>query len=321
MKPNLSILYSRNMFPGLIEAKRFFSRALLFLLLQLFCLFCILSSTKFVQDHLYSGFTAWTCDSPVRTIPRNKNFQYVVLGSSRAKAFHLNIERTLGAQVLNIAKTGAGVVVNAIILDVFFDKGNSTKNLIYFIDPFAFLSPTWNEDYSFANSEALDWDLFQRLIEHRMNRDLILQYVTSKVSWKWLLTGPSEYHPATTMLTKVDPKAVEGRLKGIYPSGPDPKQFERYSKVLDQMLSKANRLGVENIYLIKLPTLLGEEPGMNYLKDHIQKLAIESGMKITFRDLTDALTPIHFGDHDHLNTPGGDFFVKQYLAPLLTHRD
>src|SRR5690606_36410579 len=104
----------------------------------------------------------WETDARLLNMPSNASRDYVFLGSSHAyllSRFRDNAEQTesiLGGRVENLAMpSGGGLRPARLYLEEFLARGNRTREVIYFLDPFVFYSPGPNDQHKFVYFEPL----------------------------------------------------------------------------------------------------------------------------------------------------------------------
>jgi hypothetical protein len=257
-------------------------------------------------------------------------YDYTILGASHAAVFDYSdmnrqLEDRTGARIVNLSTVGGGVTVNRLLLD-YFQTGHSTRNVVYFLDSFAFYSSQWNED-RLNDSRLFDRAPFDPvlaglLLAQPSSRLVALDYVTgfSKIN------NPDRFKPDLTddETSKFDstyrPVAQidRQRLRYLYPERVDPTIFARYQGEFRKLLDELRLRNIRAI-VIKPPIpervhrQLPEEPSFDAA---MASILAEYG--VAFHDLSLGCNEErYFYNTDHLNRSGVLHFYDECLAPLL----
>ncbi len=288
----------------------------------------------FILAHeLHLDYEPWETDSALLTMPRGEAVDLVVLGSSHAYVLsrfrenHRALEAGLGMRVANLAApAGGGLKPARFHFEYFLERGNSTKQLLFLLDPFVFYNVGANEEHKFVYTEPFRFGYLKLLIENRYPMKRIFTYVRSKFTFDWLFQGP-ELMIAHTFTREGDPPDAEliaKRFDSLYTEGVDPANFGRYKKeflsILERCQDPALPAPIE-VHVVAPPTLLGPEPGAAEVLAWLRELAAEGRYDLRVTDLAEAMPELkYFYDLDHLNKDGVVHFVEECLRPLLSPR-
>jgi hypothetical protein len=146
----------------------------------------------------------------------------------------------------------------------------------------------------------------------------IITYVRSKFGYYWFIRGPvvKDSDPRVVERKESDEEMRRKRMDTLYPDGLDEGTFLRYARELDRIFEMAQRRHARMIVAFA-PTLLEPEPGAPRAQAFLAEA--KNRYPIEVYDFTNALDDYGlFADHDHLNSRGFRYFVKQYLEPILT---
>ncbi len=303
-----------------MQVKKFISGAFLFIGINILVL---LISFRIIHyfEHCYQ-YHNWETDSDLLIIPQNKSVDLLIMGSSHARIFtrdknHLRVENILHKSLIDIGKGGGegGIVTNLVMLNYFYDQGDTAKQIIYFIDAWPFFSSKWNEKSYFLTNEPINADLLRLCFQYHVDHDVMLNYFKSKYTIDWLERKPKSREINNDELHDISREAIEKRLASLYIEPYDVNVFNHYAFLMEEVIQLA-RAHHAKLTFIFPPTLLDDNRG----KDKVLKLL--SGFKTKYgTDYYDYSNVIQdytlFYNHDHLNTKGVAFFTDKYLAPLL----
>lgn len=302
------------------EARRFLAKGAVFLLLNLLGLAVVFGAPSAYVAR--QAFANGTTESNLLMMPSGTDFDLAMLGSSHGRNFsrdgnHERVEEALQWRVSNLSVGDGGGVVPALVsLSVFYARGNSASHVVYLIDPWVFQARIWNEAHPFAQGEPLALDLLYYLVRGGMDPGTLREYFSSKLSSRWLRTRPLPLRMKPPV-EFVDPADVEDRLENLYPRDVDPVVFGHYAGVLEQVVRLATR-NSSRVWLVRPPTLLGEEPGSAMLTGLLGELPA-TFPQVEVLDTSTALTELSlFEDLDHLNSHGVVAYAEQVLRPALT---
>lgn len=261
-------------------------------------------------------------ESNLFIIPRHQSYDILLMGASHGRIFsrdnnHLKVEKMLSGKILNISKGGGGgIVPEKLYLSYFFERGNTAKKILYIIDPWIFYSPLWNEKNYFLDDEPLRFSFIPSIVSTSLDKNVRIRYLTSKLSYRWILKKPSSSDENNRRLLRIDPLAVDKRRKSLYPDGLQNKYFARYKKDLEDILRLAHNNNTSVIFIYP-PTLLGDMPGSEEVKKLL--LSYEKTERTAFYDFSGSIKkPTFYSDHDHLNTNGIMYFTEHYLKNILS---
>lgn len=270
------------------------------------------------------SFQQWETDSILYVTPKNESYDFVSLGTSRGRVFsefkdnHDFVVRELGMKFLNLAISfGGGILPEKMFLKYFFDRGNHTKAVVFFLDPFMMFSDGSNKYHRFVYYEPFRPRFLLELFRNGIPIQRIITYVRSKFGSYWFVRGPvvKERDPRVAQRKDTDAEMKLKRMDSLYPEGLDRDIFKGYCEDLVEILGMAKNHGARMI-IIFAPTLLGPEPGARWVTEFLD--TCKSRYEFEVYDYTDLIQDYgYFADHDHLNSRGFEFFVKQYLEPIL----
>lgn len=273
------------------------------------------------------SFQQWETDSILYVTPKNAAFDFVTLGTSRTRIFsefkgnYDFATRELGMNYLNLAiPFGGGILPEKMFLKYFFDRGNTAKTVVFFLDPFMMFSDAYNLQHRFVFYEPLRPRFLLDLFRNGIPIQRIITYVRSKFGLYWFQRGVTvkESDPRVAKHRDNDAEMARKRMESLYPEGTNEKTFQRYAKELTTIFDMAKAHGARMVVIFP-PTLLGPEPGAPQAKTFLA--ACKERYSFDFYDYTDAMRDYaYFADHDHLNSNGFQLFVKTYLAPILKGR-
>jgi len=270
------------------------------------------------------SFQQWETDSILYVTPKNESYDFVSLGTSRARVFsefkdnHDFVVRELGMKFLNLAiPFGGGILPEKMFLKHFFDRGNKTKAVVFFLDPFMMFSDGSNKYHRFVYYEPFRPRFLLELFRNGIPIQHIITYVRSKFGSYWFVRARvvKERDPRVAERKDTDIEMERKRIDGLYPDGLDEGVFKRYCKDLLEILGMAKNHGAR-MMIIFAPTLLGPEPGARWVTKFLDTCKTDYAFEVY--DYTNMIQDYgYFADHDHLNSRGFEFFVKQYLEPIL----
>ena len=297
-------------------------KGLLFLLLN----GLIFSVWVYVFQRMEGTCNNWETESSVSIIPENQRYDLIIFGTSHGRSFakfknHLRMEDILKMRILNLSKGGGGPVWTKIFLNYFYARNNAADTVLYFIDPWVLFFESWNEDLCAAiiREEPFRYRIFYSAMISGVKWQCLVKYVRNYLLKKWTFDACDCKEYDDNRLKRLDPMAVTQRIRGLYPGKLSKAAFSKYSEMLGEIIAVVKKRGARIVFVLP-PTLLGELPGTKDLKRILKEFARKH--EINWYDLTGAITDITlFADHDHLNTPGIERFVGNYLAPVLDKRN
>lgn len=269
-------------------------------------------------------FANWETDARLLNMPSNATRDYVLLGSSHAyllSRFRDNAaltESILGGSVENLAMpSGGGIRPARLYLEEFLARGNQTKHVIYFLDPFVFYSPGPNDQHKFVYFEPLQARFLLRLIGDGYPPRQIFAYGRSKLSYGWFFqkAEPLIAHTGTVDEASRTPDRIALRMDSLYMDGLREAYFLRYATELERIMTLCESRDIP-LDLVTMPTLLGPEPGDARMREWLTTMAATH----LFRSVSfvDAMRDGQwFYNLDHLNTAGVEYFLRTLLEPWL----
>lgn len=256
-------------------------------------------------------------------------FDTVILGASHAmplgyKDFNAQLEAASGGKVMNLSIEGAGIMPNRLVLDYFFTR-HETRQVVLFVDSFAFYSPQWNEDRLddalFARA-PFDPALLETLWRYPWAQHLALPYASGFTKINNEQRFDSDRSEAE--LTKFEktyrpiPQIDRQRIAYLYPATLSDTEFQRYLGELDALADLALEHGAR-LLLVKPPTppryreALPDEPAFDAA---ITKFAEDHSL--AYRDFSTLLPDdANYYDTDHMNPTGVTAFIATGFADLL----
>ncbi len=281
------------------------------------------------------GFLVSACN-----LAQRENFDFIMLGTSHTQVFYNHVvEKILPKKMKNLATGSAGVVPEKIRLLCFFESKNSTKNIIYILDPWALYSERWNENNIILQYENIEYSYTKKLISNGATKTVLFNYFRDKLTSNALvlinsyiktkdIPTPQPKQPVQIQIEeskkiektleeqrKIDEALDKQRLEILYDEGLNQKRFSKYSQDVVEIikLAKANHA---HITFIIPPTLMGKMPG----HEEVIKLLEEYKQKynISYLDLTDEMQDQqYYWDREHFNENGVNFFTEHFLSKIL----
>ena len=264
----------------------------------------------------------------VATAPQ-QSYDFVLLGASHAMPlgygeFNSVLEEASGASVMNLSIEGAGILPNRLVLDYFLQR-HEARNVVFFLDSFAFYSPQWNEDRLDSTLLArapLDLDLIRTLTRYPWAQDELLPYVSGFTK----INNHDRFAPdrSDAELTKFAktyrpiPQIDRQRVAYLFPPEISQSEFQRYLGEFAGLIDMVEASGGEFI-VVKPPTparyrdALPHEPAFDAA---VTELLAERGA--AYYDFSETLPDdANYYDTDHLNRTGVAAFIEEHFAELL----
>lgn len=256
-------------------------------------------------------------------------FDTVILGASHAMPlgygnFNERLEAASGGSVMNLSIEGAGVMPNRLVLDYFFTR-HETRQVVFFVDSFAFYSKQWNEerlDDALLARAPFDPQLVDTLWRYPWAQRLILPYASGFTKINNQERFASDRSDAE--LNKFEktyrpiPRVDAQRIAYLYPATLPEEEFRRYLGELGALADLASDHGAA-LVLVKPPTppryrdALPDEPAFDAA---ITTFAAERNVR--FADFSPLLPDdANYYDTDHLNSTGVAGFIAGGFAELL----
>lgn len=253
----------------------------------------------------------------------------VILGASHAMPlgyddFNAKLETASGGSVMNLSIEGGGILPNRLVLDYFF-KRHDARQVVFFLDSFAFYSSQWNEDRPdsamFARA-PLDIQLVTTMAAYPWARGEILPYLSGFTK----INNAERYAPdrSDAEINKFAktyrpiPQIDKQRVAYLFPAEISRDEFGRYLAEFDALADFVVAHGAEFV-LVKPPTparyrdALPDEPAFDAA---IAEIVARRGL--TYRDFSTLLPgDENYYDTDHLNVTGVEAFLDGGFAGLL----
>jgi len=261
------------------------------------------------------------------------NFDTVILGASHAMPldygdFNKRLEEASGGTTMNLSIEGGGILPNRLVLDYFFTR-HEAREVVFFLDSFAFYSPQWNEerlDSGLFARAPLDPKLAMTLWEYPWARSQLLPYLSgfTKINNADRFTIDRSDAEVNKFVKTYRPIAQidAQRIAYLYPAEIDAHVFEHY---LSEFAALADMVAAHGatMLLVKPPT----PPRYHEALPHeaafdaaIAQLVASKGLK--YRDFTTLLPgDENYYDTDHLNETGVSAFILNGFAQLLSQRN
>ncbi|OFZ59896.1 MAG: hypothetical protein A3D92_05470 [Bacteroidetes bacterium RIFCSPHIGHO2_02_FULL_44_7] len=299
--------------------RQFLFKAGIFCAINLFLALVYLGITQ--------SFSRERTEAHLFTIPRNQRYDAVFLGASHSRVFsatgnHSRMEKILDKKIVNLSKTAAGLMPEEVYLSYFYEQGNTTSEVVYFLDPFVLYAARWNEDAYFLEDEPIKFDFLAMALRQGLfglRPSVVGNYLRSKFEIFWLISRrapPATPDEEARALTNRDEEAVKKRLAVLYPEEVKASNFEKYKPALEAVIRLAQTNGT-HITIVFLPTLLGDLPGTYPVKELL--LELKKQQAIDFFDFSATMKePRFYSDHDHLNTAGVEYFMRNYLKKIFS---
>lgn len=272
----------------------------------------------------YRSYEQWETDSVLYATPRNTTFDFLSLGTSRARIFsefkdnHDFVVNDLGLHFLNLAiPFGGGILPERLYLENFYERGNRAKAVVLFLDPFVLFSNSFNLEHRFVYYEPFRARFLAKLIVNRLPFERIMTYVRSKFGRYWFERVPTSKprDERVVDIAHANPDDLRKRMDSLYPEGVNEVNFARYTRDVTRIVDMAAHHD-SRVFIVFLPTLLPPEPGYERAKAFLDGCRAQH--PFTFCDWKNALNdPRLFADHDHLNYEGFQHLTRDLLQPML----
>ncbi len=278
-----------------------------------------------------SNITANRTKSTYLLTKKNKKTDVLMLGSSHAAALsglkkQKGKEKILAGDISILSVSGGDVRNLQIYMDLFFSSGNSTKKVLYFLDPFALNTTAFEEWHSLFNGYPLNFDFLSLLIEKKVGILNIKNYLFSNIHYSKivsLLKNPSP--PIKVNLSeREETKRIDTtiykkdrRIRFLYPEGLrlDNKVIKLQTKKLTTTIEMVQQNNVEIIFILP-PTLLGEQIAYKKTIKFLEK--VKKSHSINYYDFSYIMQDEKFfTDFDHLNKNGVKYFAENYLRKIV----
>lgn len=260
----------------------------------------------------------WETESNLMTLQKNTHYDLTFLGASNARVMsrsqnHLRVEEILQQKMANLAQGGGrgGPLKNYIYLSYFFEQGNRTEKIIYFVAPQTFYTEVY--DSVKMDIEPFSLSFFLHAKEQGLSYSTLSNYMFSKLRINWSLLDHSEIN--TKHLNAVDERAVQQNLKRFKLNEEQhPANLEDKFRHIESIAELAKAQDSELLFVF--PPLLMPSPHKQEVKQALEKLVNSHDAKMF--DFSRSISePKYFYDHTHLNSSGVELFTSNYLEPTI----
>lgn len=298
-------------------AFRFIKKLLWFIGINLLLALTVFVIIKMIEPKYEK--TDQTTEASFSAIPSNKQFDLVILGTSHAREFSRSgnkpkVESILNISLWNLSKGfgHGGLVPGIAAWKLFTQRNNTTKKLLYFIDPWIFYYSKWNEENYFLEDEPLQWAIFQNAYRNNASLPVLLNYVKAKFKPSYFLTKSLSLNRNYKQLDSISYIKAERQMKIYYSDSINVKTFNKYQKLFLEFTQTLYKDGVELIVVIP-PTLLNKEPGFDLVWKFLGTI-----QNCKIYDHSNAIRdPKMFYDISHLNSIGIEYYTNKFLKPIL----
>lgn len=266
----------------------------------------------------------WETDSILLTLPQSAHRDVVMLGTSRTYLFsrfeehHAAMETALERTVFNMAlPQGGGITPARFYLERYFEAGNTTDRVVYFLDPFVLYSAGANDNHKFVYFEPFQLPFLGKLLANGYPYRRIITYGRSKFSGAWLFQQPQPlvHHIAPIAAEEVTEERIALRLESLYPDGLPERVFDTYTAEFERIVALCESHETP-LTVIVPPTLLGPEPGHATMMAWLQDLADEGRLEV--HDWVHIMPDrTKYYNLDHMNLGGIETFMNGWMRPLL----
>ena len=262
-----------------------------------------------------------TTQSHLFVIPEHKKYDLVILGSSHAERLFGGTQSQsiaqsmLGMSFFSLAKNGAGILPEKVYLYYFFERRNQAERIVYFIDPFVFHSPKWNEQYSF-NYEPYRNSVLVALIGNHFDRSVLYGYIKSNFDPRRILS-PQKSDDCIDSYSSLSQDAMNQTISNYYDQGLDQSLFNTYASELADEIEISQSHNARVLFILP-PNLWVTDPGKKMLLDLLQRYKEQYG--IEFYDLSNSVPSpkLYSSTASHLNCQGVQYFTEHFLKSILT---
>jgi len=258
-------------------------------------------------------------EASLAAIPFNRQFDFTILGTSHAREFTRSgnkpaVESILNKRFWNLSKGfGHGGLISSITAwDLFNERNNHAKKLVYFLDPWTLCYSIWNEENYFLEEEPLKWDILNNAIKNNASIPTIANYIKSKFKPSYFMTKPLANQRNNKLSDTFNASKADKQMKIYYPEAINPKVLDKYEQLFLAFTNALHKKGIELIVIIP-PTLLNKEPGFEPIWKFVNTIKT---IKV-FDHSNTIRSPIYYYDISHLNSNGIEYYTRNYLKPIL----
>jgi len=288
---------------------------------------------------LYAGLFAWAEYLVHDHGERNRfymvasappaTYDFALLGASHAmplgyKDFNDRLEQASGASVMNLSIEGAGILPNRLALDYFLTR-HRARNVVFFLDSFAFYSAQWNEDRlddALLARAPFDPALVATLARYPWAWDQILPYISGFTK----INNHERFAPdrSDAELNKFEktyrpiPQIDRERVAYLYPAEIPQDVFARYLDAFEGLIDMVEAQGAVFV-VVKPPTPPRyREAVPNEAEFDAAVTTLLERRGVAYYDLSGTLPEdANYYDTDHLNATGVTAFIDANFANLL----
>lgn len=256
-------------------------------------------------------------------------FDTVILGASHAMPlgygdFNAKLEEASSGSVMNLSIEGGGILPNRLVLDYFFTR-HKARQVVLFVDSFAFYSPQWNEDRPdsamFARA-PLDLGLAATLARYPWARSQLLPYLSgfTKINNadRFAVDRSDAELNKFTKTYRPIPQIDQQRIAYLFPPSIDEVGLQRYLGELVALSDMVTAQGA-TLMLIKPPTPPRYHEALpNEAAFDVAIAGLAASRGLIYRDFSEILPDDeNYYDTDHLNETGVSAFFASDFAQLL----
>lgn len=253
----------------------------------------------------------------------------VILGASHAMPlgyddFNARLEAASGGSVLNLSIEGGGILPNRLVLDYFF-KRHEARQVVFFLDSFAFYSSQWNEDRPdnamFARA-PLDLDLAAAIASYPWARAQILPYLSgfTKINnaERYAVDKSDAELNKFAKTYRPIPQIDQQRVAYLFPPEIAPDEFRRYLREFEALADMVAGHGAK-LLLVKPPTPARYRDALpDELAFDAAIAALVARKGLAYADFSTLLPgDENYYDTDHLNAAGVERLIEGGFAKLL----
>lgn len=280
-------------------------------------LLCIISVLYFKNKYTYPRHLPWKTESVLSVIEDNTHYDITIMGSSHGRLFSRNknheiVEEKLNRKVATLASASSCVVPAKVFLNTFYDNGNSTKLILYFIDPWCLFNDKFNIRYQYEN-EPFDQELLENLRKFKVSEQIIDGYYNRTYNQGHEPLVYKEVNYKTDVIEKVDSSLVEKRLNELYENNIGKEISNDYVNSVEEIIDIAHTHDTKIIFII--PPTLYKDPHHKDLVDVLTSFQID--YKTVFVDMSESIPDSqYYYDLDHLNKNGVELFLELLIKEL-----
>lgn len=285
--------------------------------MKLFIKFGILLVVTMILSYLLLSISEPTLgngetETNLPVLPKNKSYDFVLLGSSHARILsrsknHNRVEQLLHMTFLNLSQGGnrESLKNQKNYLTYFYQRGNKNSITVYILDPFILYRRELLNYYHIFNNEPFRLDfLYTLLTSGDYNWKTTTSYLFAMNQYKTM--SPTQIKQSTASA-----QIIQSRMKSLYLNPIDTDNFRFINEVNELSLNHGAKLVV-----IIPPTLFPKHKQTEEVKKELVKL--QKTEHFALFDFSEVMKdPKYFLDSDHLNNNGIENFVQRYLRPIL----